>query len=120
MSFVQGHFTRKHTTLAIVYQVTLLLFVQQVQFLFVSIVQIYQGRALAYSFAYITCFTRRHLSKTCHIHTERHYIDYSLSSNSSSKCPFSSMCLCFYELNILMKIVSLFLAIYLIFLGSFC
>ena len=30
----------------------------------------------------------------------RHYIGHSLSSNSAFKCPFSSMCFCFYGLSI--------------------
>ena len=32
-------------------------------------------------------------------------IGHSLLSNSASKCPFSAMCLCFYELSIPRKIV---------------
>jgi len=47
-------------------------------------------------------------------------IGHSLLSNSSSKCPFNAMCLCFYELSIPRKSASLVLGLYSIFLGSFC
>ena len=112
-------YTSRGTTLTILYQVILLLNVHSFLCIFVSINLVNLWRAPACSLIFIKVSKEafvRHISFcTWTFHKETHYIGHSLSSNSASKCPISSIFVCFYELSIPMKIVSVFLDLYELF-----
>ena len=118
LTFLLGSFGQKHATytrwgtkLPILYQVILLQNAKSVQCMFISMVWVYQKRAPACSLAYIK-FSKEAFVRNMPFAQGNTLISCSLSSNSFSKCPISSMFLCFHGLSIPMKSASLFLGLY--------